>query len=155
LAHLDELGLPTASKFANDVSRTSPGTARVVVHHTAAAGAVDIDVRRPYADEAEIFVEDFAPGAQAAVELRPGNWSATIFPAGIDEAVLGPATLKLRPYRAYFIYAVGSVEADTFTLIANEIFTTRMNGGKGKNSYPEFGTVGFGKGRNAKMSAAR
>lgn len=121
VAYLDADGGPTAGLFVNDVSPTERGKSRVIVAHTAAAPMVDIAVQRPDSDEPGLDVENFANGDQATAEVRPGSWSVTLFPAGTDESVFGPAQVKFKPYTAYLVFAVGSLEFETFTLLAQPI----------------------------------
>jgi hypothetical protein len=117
IAHLDELGAPTATKFVNDVSPTARGKARVAVRHTAAAGAVDLDVRRPLRAMPNLFIEDLTNPNEVQTEIRPGEWDVTVYPADDPNPVLGPATLELAPFTGYFIYAVGTPANGTFDVI--------------------------------------
>ncbi len=113
IAHLDAAGAPTASKFNNDVSAPSANrNGRLAVHHTAAAPSVDVTLEYGKSDLQLIAtIEDLANGEQAGpFELRGGMYVATIFPAGGDDAVLGPATLGLKPRRLTNVFAVGSLE---------------------------------------------
>lgn len=121
IAHLAEDGALTASKFVDDLSGLGVGLGRVVVHHTAAAPAVDIKLRR---DLAEIVVPDFANGDQAAAEVRPGEYELTIGPAGQGLVVFGPATVRFRPFQVSRVYAVGSLDNATFTLLRNDVLVT-------------------------------
>jgi hypothetical protein len=121
IAHLAEDGSPTATKFVNDVSPNAPGKARVIAHHTAAAPAVDIAVGRlnfrGNMKVPQIKIEDAPNGAQAAAEIRPGNWALTISPAGSPDPVFGPVSAVLKPNNAYLLYAVGTAGTDSFTIL--------------------------------------
>jgi hypothetical protein len=117
VAHLDDMGNPTASKFDNDFSPTGRGMARLIVHHTAYAPMVDIKVSRNGGNSPKVMVPDFANGDQAAAETRPGDWFVSIMPAGSMTPVFGPIPVELEPFTAYRIYAVGDVAGGTFTLL--------------------------------------
>lgn len=120
IAHLTEDGAPTASKFVNDVSRITPGFARVTLRHTAAAPTVDIELgrmRKRFNDVARI--EGLSNPEQAGpLNVRGGFYTASIFPAGSNESVAGPLTQAFKPFTAYIYYAVGSLETGSFTLLA-------------------------------------
>jgi hypothetical protein len=117
VAHLDDMGNPTASKFDNDFSATGRGMARLIVHHTAYAPTVDIKVSRNGGNSPEVMVSDFSNGDQAVTETRPGEWFVSIMPAGDMTPVFGPTPVELKPFTAYRIYAVGDVAGGTFTLL--------------------------------------
>lgn len=117
IAHLDDMGNPTASKFDNDFSPTDRGKARLIVHHTAYAPAVDIKVSRNGGKSPSIDVTDFSNGDQAVAQTRPGEWYVSIFPAGGMDPAFGPIMVELEPFTAYRIYAVGSLMDGTFTLL--------------------------------------
>jgi hypothetical protein len=55
------------------------------------------------------------------VDLYRGRWNATIFPAGEYDAVFGPATLNLQPDVTYLVFAVGSLENETFDLLVEPV----------------------------------
>jgi hypothetical protein len=122
IAHLTEAGDPTASKFVNDVTPTGRGKARVAVRHTAAAGAVDVDVRRPLEPTPFLFIEDLTNPNEAQTEIRPGEWDVTIYPADDPNPVFGPVTVQFRPFTGFFVYAVGTPGTGTFTLIPHVIY---------------------------------
>jgi hypothetical protein len=117
IAYLDEMGDPTAGKFDNDFSRTDPGKARLLVHHTAAAPMVDISVARDMDAMFDAAISDFANGDQVVTQLRPGEWYVSIAAAGTTDPVLGPALVELKPFTAYRIFAVGSLADDTLALL--------------------------------------
>jgi hypothetical protein len=122
IAHLTEAGAPTATKFINDVSPTGRGKARVAVRHTAAAGAVDVDVRRPLKPTPWLVIPGLANPDEAITEIRPGDWDVTVFPAGELDPVFGPATLTLKPFTGFFVHAVGTPANGTFTVIVHVIY---------------------------------
>lgn len=123
ILHLAEDGTATISKFENDVSLTERGRARVIVHHTAEAPPVDILFSRGgrslthSSAVPSSLIEGLANGEQAAVELRPGNWQLSITPVGEDEPVYGPEVVRFHPFRIYLLYAVGSPESGSFTVL--------------------------------------
>jgi hypothetical protein len=117
VAHLDDMGNPTASKFDNDFSPTGRGKARLIAHHTAYAPTVDIKVSRDGGNAPKLMVTDFSNGDQAVAETRPGEWFVSIMPAGDMTPVFGPIPVELKPFTAYRIYAVGDVAGGTFTVL--------------------------------------
>ena len=123
IAHLTEAGSPTASKFVNDVSKTGAGRARLVAHHTAAAPAVDVVVSRDIYDPTSptVSVPGFTNGQQAMAPVQPGEWQAALKLAGTNTVALGPAALRLKPFTAYFVYAVGSASTGSLTFLVNTI----------------------------------
>jgi hypothetical protein len=130
VAYLDDGGSPTAGLFENDVAPTGRGKARLIVQHTANAPAVDISVRRDGPDSPGLDIYDFMNGDQAAAEVRPGEWDVAIAPAGTDMPVFGPVTVELNPYAAYLVFAVGSVDTGSFTLLLEKIGGLRPMGGR-------------------------
>lgn len=118
IAYLDESANPTAGKFDNDFSRTDPGTARIILHHTAAAPMVDVAVDRDMEAMFSAAIEDFANGDQVTTSLRPGEWYVWLAPAGSTDPVFGPELVQFKPFMAYRIYAVGSIADGNFALLA-------------------------------------
>lgn len=123
IAHLSEAGDPTASKFVNDLSRTGSVESRLIVHHTAAAPMVDIEVRRPSRFGPTLNIDDFSNGDQASAEAWPGRWKVSIAPAGATDPVFGPIPFNVRPFKTYLVYAVGSVDTGSFTLLVEPLRT--------------------------------
>jgi hypothetical protein len=121
VAFLTEDGLPTAAVFVNDLSSTGRGKARLIAHHTAAAPGVDIAVRRDGPDSPGLDITAFFNGDQAAAEVRPGEWAVSIAPTGMEMPVFGPIVVELNPYTAYLVYAVGSVDTGSFTLLVEPV----------------------------------
>jgi hypothetical protein len=118
IAYLDEMGSPTAGKFDNDFSRTDPGTARIMLHHTAAAPMVDVAVNRDMDAMFSAAIQDFANGDQVVTSLRPGEWYVWLAPAGSTSPVFGPELVKFKPFTTYRVFAVGDIGAGTFQLLA-------------------------------------
>jgi hypothetical protein len=118
IAYLDEMGDPTAGKFDNDFSRTDPGTARIMLHHTAAAPMVDLAVNRDMDAMFSAAIEAFANGDQVVTSLRPGEWYVWLAAAGSTDPAFGPELVKFKPFTTYRVYAVGSLAAGNLQLLA-------------------------------------
>ncbi len=115
IAHLDADGVPTITPFENNTAMTADGQGRLTVRHTAAAPAVDLVVgdARP--------IEGAANGASAELELPAGEIAgAQLAPAGGDPIVDVP-TVTLNAGTNLIVYAVGSLDDDTFTFLTQEI----------------------------------
>lgn len=125
VAHLLEGGAPAVSAFGIDLS-AAPGSARVIAHHTANAPAVDITLARngsPRSPSATLA--NVSNGAQASPLFRPGNWQLTIAAAGGSPVVVDAAPLQFRPFKAYLVFAVGSLTNSTFELLLKDLDTAR------------------------------
>ena len=121
IAHLAADGTPTASKFLIDMSATDEGRSRITLHHTAAAPAVDIDLTGTVCDwQGSRAFEGVPNGGQGALTVPSGKWEASLLPAGGQAAVFGPQPLKIDSSRTYLIFAVGSLELDSLTLLMYE-----------------------------------
>jgi hypothetical protein len=131
VAFLTEDGAPTAGLFTNDLSPTGRGKARVIAHHTAAAPPVDISVRRDNPWSPGLDILNFANGDQAAAEVRPGEWYVSFAPAGTDVVVFGPAMVQFKPFSAYLVFAVGSVDTGSFTLLTENVRGLKLMRGLG------------------------
>jgi hypothetical protein len=118
VAHLGADGAPTASVFVDDLSCTGFGKGRVVVRHTAAAPAVDIRLTRRGKPAGELA--GIANGTEGTVELHASRYQVSVYPAGGADAVLGPASLKVRPATATTIYAIGALADGSLELISQE-----------------------------------
>jgi hypothetical protein len=122
VAHLTEAGAPTLSVFVNDVSRAKSGKSRLVVRHTAAAPTVDISLeRRGFFFRTKAKIEDLSNPGQRSAVLLAGKWKGSIFHAGSNTPVFGPANLQLNPSVSTIVYAVGSLSDGTFTLLTQQI----------------------------------
>jgi len=114
VAHLDADGNPTVTPFENNTAETADGQGRVTVRHTAAAPAVDLVVgdARP--------IEGAENGASADLELPAGEIAgAQIAPAGGDPIADVP-TVNLGAGQNLIVYAVGSLEDDSFTFYVQD-----------------------------------
>lgn len=119
VAHLNEAGGLTASKFVNDVSPTGEGMSRIIAHHLAAAPAVDVTIRTGF-PPMQATVPGATNGAQAAAEVPEGGVTIGIAPAGTGTGIFA-RILRTSPGLSYTVYAVGSLANGTFTLIAEPI----------------------------------
>lgn len=116
IAHLDDEGNPTVSVFSNDTSTIPAGQGRLVVRHTAAAPNVDV-----LANGAVAFA-NLAPGAEAKANLPAGTVSASVVPAGATTpVVIGPADLPIVEGSALIVYAVGSLDGNSLTVLTETI----------------------------------
>jgi hypothetical protein len=116
IAHLDADGTPTVGVFENDVSEIDAGNGRLVVRHTAAAPEVDI-----LANGAAAFT-NVPNGAEGAVDLAAGTIVAEVVPTGATEpVVIGPADLPVAEGASLTVYAVGSLDDGSLTVLTEVI----------------------------------
>ena len=116
IAHLDASGTPTISVFENNTSSLDAGSGRLTVRHTAAAPEVDI-----LANGAAAFTS-VPNGVGADVDLPAGTISAEVVPAGATEpVVIGPADLPITEGANLIVYAVGSLDAGSLTVLTESI----------------------------------
>ncbi len=116
IAHLDAAGTPTLGVFSNDVSATAPGEGRLVVRHTAAAPAVDV-----LANGSPAFTNLSNPN-EASADLAAGTISASVVPTGATEpVVIGPADLTIADGQVLIVYAVGSLDDTSLTVLTETI----------------------------------
>lgn len=120
IAHLNATGGNTLSLFLNDTSAIGAGNGRLVVRHTAAAPAVDVELRQNGALTARI--PNLTNPNEQQADVAAGSYTAAIFPAGGTTAVLGPAGLELSANVVTVVYAVGSLTASNL-----ELFTQRID----------------------------
>ena len=116
IAHLDAEGTPTISVFGNDASTIDAGEGRLVVRHTAAAPEVDIKAN------GDIAFSSVANGEDGAADLPAATVTAEVVPAGEDApVVIGPADLAVNEGEALIVYAVGSLDEETLTVLSETI----------------------------------
>jgi len=116
IAHLTADGTPTLAVFANDTSSIAAGEGRLTVRHTAAAPAVDV-----LANGAVAF-SNLANPDGASADLAVGTISATVVPTGTTEpVVIGPADLPISDGTSLIVYAVGSLDAESLTVLTESI----------------------------------
>ena len=105
-------GQPKLTVFVNDTPL--PGSARLVVRHTAAAPAVDV-----LANGKPAFTSLTNPN-EAKAELPAGTVSASVAAAGTTTWVIGPVDLTLPASTITVVYAVGSLDGKALhTLVQN------------------------------------
>lgn len=112
VAHLDAQGMPTASKFPIDLSKTNPLSGRITLHHTANAPAVDIELKKFFFGQKREF-KGVTNGAQAALDLPFGFYSLTVAAAGTPNLVLPRLFGPMIPRYNYAIFVVGSLANNT------------------------------------------
>lgn len=116
IAHLTADGTPTLAVFENDTSAIAAGEGRLTVRHTAAAPAVDV-----LANGAVAF-SNLANPNEAAADLAVGTVTAEVVPTGASEpVVIGPADLPITDGSSLIVYAVGSLEGETLTVLTESI----------------------------------
>ncbi|MDZ7678392.1 MAG: DUF4397 domain-containing protein [Acidimicrobiales bacterium] len=119
VAHLDAEGTPTLTPFENDTSTIAAGEGRVTIRHTAQAPAVDIVVGedRPFTD--------LSNPNEVVADLPAGPLPAEIAAAGGDVLVSVADLLGAEPSVTAgvntILYAVGSLEGDSFNLYVQTI----------------------------------
>lgn len=118
VAHLTEGGQPAITPYVNDVSPVPAGKARVVVRHDAAAPAVDVR-----ANGAVVFGNLTNPN-EAKADVPAGTITADVTLAGTDNVVIGPQQLDLAEGTVTVLYAVGSAQDGTLSLIAQTLTGT-------------------------------
>ena len=115
IANFDAAGTPTISVFANDTAAIDAGNGRLQVRHTAAAPAVDVK-----ADGAVAFSNLSNPN-EAKADLAAA-YSVEVVPTGADEpVVIGPADIAVTDGESLIVYAVGSLDDESLTVLTESI----------------------------------
>jgi hypothetical protein len=116
IAHLTADGTPTLAVFENDLSAIAAGEGRLTVRHTAAAPAVDV-----LANGAVAF-SNLANPNEASADLGVGTVTAEVVPTGASEpVVIGPADLGITDGTSLIVYAVGSLDGGSLTVLTESI----------------------------------
>ncbi len=116
VAHLDESGAPTASKFVNDLTRGEPGDIRLSVRHLAEAPAVDLVAYRIFsADRDYPEFNGVVNGQEGTVDTGAGFFVVTIAPAG--GSPIAYELLLAKADESIGFHAVGSLADGTFRAI--------------------------------------
>ena len=116
VAHLDASGTPSLAVFQNDTSSIDAGKGRLTVRHAAAAPAVDVLAN------GSVAFANVVNGAGGDADLAAGTVTATVVPAGTTEpVVIGPADLPITEGTSLIVYAVGSLDGDTLTVLTESI----------------------------------
>jgi hypothetical protein len=113
-AHLNEQGIPTLTKFTNDVRPLGEGQARIYARHAAAFGDVNVYLR---SGRKTAIIRDLENPDQEGANLPAGSWYVAIYPSSSWHKPAFSATLPLEASTAYFAYAVGSPANGTFTVL--------------------------------------
>ncbi len=117
IANLDASGNPALNAFVNDTDTVPSGMARVTVRHTAAAPAVDIYV------DGNKAVSDLSNPDEAVAEIPVGSHEIAVKAAGTDTTVIGPATLDFGADTNTVVYAIGSLEGKSLTVVTQTLDT--------------------------------
>lgn len=120
-AHLTPDGVPTASLFTNDQSRTSRHEGRLTVRHTAAAPAVDILAA------GSAVIEGLTNPNEEVLELSAGVVPVAVALAGTTAPVIGPADVNVQARKNTIVYAWGSAAGGTLG-VAVQTVDTRVRG---------------------------
>jgi hypothetical protein len=116
IANLDSAGTPTITIFENDTSSIAAAKGRLQVRHTAAAPPVDVK-----ADGAVAF-SNLANPNEAKADLDAATYSVEVVPTGADDpVVIGPADITVADGDSLIVYAVGSLEGGTLTVLTESI----------------------------------
>lgn len=116
IAHLDADGTPSLAVFTNDTSAIAAGQGRLTVRHAAAAPAVDV-----LANGSPAFA-GVVNGAEGSADLPVGTVSGSVVPAGATEpVVIGPADLAIADGTSLIVYAVGSLEDESLTVLTETV----------------------------------
>jgi hypothetical protein len=117
-AHLNEQGVPTLTKFTNDVRPLAEGQTRIYARHAAAFGDVNVYLR---SGKKAALIRDLENPDQEGANLPAGTWHVAIYPASSWHKPAFSANLPLAAGTAYFAYAVGSPANGTFTVLPQAI----------------------------------
>lgn len=116
IAHLDEGGTPNLSVFENDTSEIAAGNGRLTVRHTAAAPAVDVKA------DGSVAFANLANPNEATADLPAATYSVEVVPAGADDpVVIGPADIAVNEGQSLIVYAVGSLDDESLTVLTQSI----------------------------------
>lgn len=120
VAHLNEAGTgATLSPFVLDASPTAAGQARVQPFHTAAAPEVDVQLP----DGTDLFPglinadTDLAAATQDPIEVPAGAYALDVATPD-DSLVVDIGDFDLAAGSAYFVFAIGAVADETFSVAA-------------------------------------
>jgi len=111
VAHRTESGDVTITTYANDVSATSAGNARLTVRHTAEAAALDLKIG------SETPISGLTNPNEQSIELPVGQLTdAMTAPAGGD-AIAGISTLNLDANTNTIVYVIGATSDDSIDFV--------------------------------------
>lgn len=115
VAHLSADGQPRLSLFLNDTAPIASGKGRVIVRHTAQAPAVDVRAN------GTVLFANLANPNEAKADVDAKTYSVDLTPAGQSTVVFGPVDLPVAAGAATIVYAIGSLEGNTFRLVTQVI----------------------------------
>lgn len=116
IANLDAAGTPTLTVFENDTSAIDAGNGRLVVRHTAAAPAVDVKAN------GDVAFPNLSNPNEVSADLPADTYTVEVVPAGADDpVVIGPADLAVNDGDSLIVYAVGSLDGQTITVLTETI----------------------------------
>lgn len=121
IAHLNEEGSPTLTKYTNDVRASSDDNARLAIRHAAAAPPVVVTLNKRFRLAARWELDN--PGGRQA-ELKAGSYQARINDdtSGLfGSRLAGPIPVDLPVDTLVTVYAVGSLKNGTFELLPQVI----------------------------------
>jgi len=118
VAHLDAGGAPMASLFPNLSTECHAVTNPILVHHLAAAPAVDIGATHKFAYgyRSSRPLRGVTNGQQGVIDAEPGDWWINLYPAGGDHS-LADAQLSVDTISIPAVYAVGSLSNESLSFI--------------------------------------
>lgn len=114
-AYLQEGGAPTLGVFVENNSATDAGNARITARHLADFGAVDV-----LANDGAVW-EGVTNGVGADTDVPADTYNIKITAAGDASTVAFDADLNLAEGTNTIAYAIGSVAAGNFQVVANVI----------------------------------
>jgi hypothetical protein len=115
VAHLDADGMPTLTVFVNDTATIDAGNGRVTARHVAAAPTVDI-----LANDAALFAGVSNP-QEGVADVPADTYNVKIVPAGATDPVVFETDLAIPEGSNVIVYAIGSLDGDSFTVAAQSI----------------------------------
>ncbi|MGD8374644.1 MAG: DUF4397 domain-containing protein [Acidobacteriota bacterium] len=120
VAHLTEEAVVAATKFRNDSRAVGDDETRVIVRHAAAAPAVDVLAQQ--ASQAPfVAFAGLESGDQGLAVLPAVQTTVALAAAGTHDIVFGPISGLPDGRSNTIVYAVGSLDSGTFTLLSQVI----------------------------------
>jgi hypothetical protein len=117
-AHLNEQGVPTLTKFTNDVRELGSDQTRLYARHAAAFGDVNVYLRNHHK---KVLIRDLENPDQEGADLPAGTWYVAIYPSSSWHKPAFSARLPLAAGTAYFAYAVGTPANGTFDVLVQPL----------------------------------
>lgn len=123
-AQVTEAGTPTVALYTNDVSETLNKNARVILHHLALAQRVVVNILPKAGGYRELRISN---GRQIATDVKRGITRIRIRPDG-QRAIIFKDRTTLDAGTTYLVYAIGTLDPDTFQLAIEAIQTGEAPG---------------------------